>query len=104
MFWANGIPTARLYNYFKYEPHKSIFKLLLVGVVLVGPAAEAVSQRQAQSSNTAHFMSMMTTDPTLNSSDSIEQKPTPTSKPTNLTSRVVVEGAYAFNEALKYHP
>lgn len=83
---------------------KSIFKLLLVGVVLVGPAIDAVSQGQTQSSNTSQFMSMMTTDPTLSSSDSIEQKPTPTSKSTNLTSRVVVEGAYAFNESLKYHP
>ena len=83
---------------------KSLVKLLLVGIVFVGPSIDAVSQGLTQSANTSQFMSIITNDPIVNSSDSIEQKPTPPSKSNVLVSRVVVEGKYAFNEALKYHP
>lgn len=80
---------------------KSNIKLFVVSVFLESTAIALVAQGYTQFSDTPHFMSTITTDPTLNSSD---QNPTPPVKSYNLTSRVVVDGAYAFNEALKYHP
>ena len=80
---------------------KSNIKLFFMSVFLESTAIALVAQGYTQFSETPHFMSTITTDPTLNSSD---QNPTPPFKSYNLTSRVVVDGAYAFNEALKYHP
>ncbi|MFM6952529.1 MAG: MBL fold metallo-hydrolase, partial [Bacteroidota bacterium] len=50
------------------------------------------------------LFSAMTPDTLSNTTDSIDQKSNELSKLDDLSSHVVLDGAYAFNQALKYHP
>lgn len=80
---------------------KSKFKLFVVYILLGTAAINSEAHEQKQSSNTSQLMGKMTTEPILNSVDTIKPKPI---RGSSLVSRVVVEGKYAFNGALKYHP